>query len=332
MAKTASADPAFRWSDNAALSDALANPGAKAVAQLQKRAADALRDDTFDEAVMVLSNFSPQLEDMAFAASDESAEAFSRALQDMRNSVAAEYAAEHPELQNQDLLGTTRDFGDVDLSAPEADAWGAIYTKWNTGTEVYEFPSYGAILGYAQELADYIGLDGNSLDTTAYESYLSAPSLTTGELVPMFKLYPGNVVSSNITNYRDPGRTLRKPNPASYGADYDMADLDWTFSDMDKLKEFFGDLAKYHGFENVHVGLSPDDFSKIAITDADTGEVYAEVEYAPGYYPEEVVVLRISSPSIRRRRAGSSPGRRLRITAETRWMTAPTDSPRARIS
>ena len=26
------------------------------------------------------------------------------------------------------------------------------------------------------------------------------------------------------------------------------------------------------------------------ITDADTGEVYAEVEYAPGYYPEEVVV------------------------------------------
>lgn len=328
VAKTASADPAFRWSDNAALNDALANPGAKAVAQLQKRAADALRDDTFDEAVMVLSNFNPQLEDMAFAASDESGEAFSRALQDMRNSVAAEYAAEHPELQNQDLLDVARDFGEtensdedaywdewekaldtlntkdtsysakvppaipnmIDPNAPEADAWGAIYTKWNTGTEVYEFPSYGAILGYAQELADYIGLDGNSLDTTAYEGYLSAPSLTTGELIPMFKLYPGNVVSAGITNYRDPGRTLRKPNPASYGADYDMTDMDWTFPDMDKLKEFLGDLAKYHGFENVDVSLASYDFSLIAITDADTGELYAEVEYAPGYYPEEVVV------------------------------------------
>lgn len=329
VARTASTDPAFRWSDNDALNDALANPGAKSVAQLQQRAADALRDDAFDEAVMVLSNFNPQLEDMAFAASDESTDAFNRALADMRSSVAAEYVAKHPELQNQDLLDTTRDFGEaeidvdeesywdewdkaldtlnakdtsyspkvppaipnmIDPNAPEADAWGAIYTKWDTGTEVFEFPSYGAILGYAQDLADYIGLDGSKLDTTAYEGYLSAPSITTGELIPMFKLYPGNVVSANVTNYRDPGRALRKPNPASYGADYDMANLDWTFPDMDKMKEFLGDLARYHGFNNVDVSLASYDFSLIAITDADTGELYAEVEYAPGYYPEEVVV------------------------------------------
>ena len=328
VAKTASADPAFRWSNNAALNDALANPGAKAVAQLQKRAADALRDDTFDEAVMVLSNFNPQLEDMAFAASDESGEAFSRALQDMRNSVAAEYVAEHLELQNQDLLDVARDFGEAengdeegywdewekaldtlrssgtlygadtlsagsetaDPNAPEADAWGAIYTKWNTGTEVYEFPSYGAILGYAQELADYIGLDRNSLDTTVYEGYLSAPSLTTGELVPMFKLYPGNVVSANITNYRDPGRVMRKPEPVGYGANYEKTDKAWNFPDLDRLKAFIGDLAKYNGYENADVSIMSNDFSKLAVTNAATGELYAEVEYAPGYYPEEISV------------------------------------------
>ena len=106
----------------------------------------------------------------------------------------------------------------------------------------------------------------------------------------MFELYPGNVVSASITNYRDPGRVMSKPEPVGYGANYEKTDKAWNFPDLDRLKAFLGDLAKYNGYENVDVSIMPDDFSKLAVTNAATGELYSEVEYVPGYYPEEISV------------------------------------------